>query len=134
MTKFLTSGNARSYRLYRNVSNQLVLGISDDGSAETTVSSTATAGATQWYFLVGRFKPSTEMAVWVNAVKATNTTSIPASIDDNASDFNLGIIDDGTGSGGVLTGRASVCFLAASALPDDMIGALFQQSRALYGV
>jgi len=104
--------------------------VSGDGTALTSISG-STVAAGSWYFIVGRFDPSTSLCVFANGVKSCNTTAIPASIADTASDFHLG--RDETDAS-YLDGRESLVFLCASALSDDMIGALFQQSRALYGV
>src|SRR3990172_4225733 len=83
-----------------------------------------------WYFTVGRFTPSTEVAIFVNSVKATNTTSIPASLNAVAAPFQIGARN----SGSLLDGRATLVFLCANALGDDLISSLFQSSRILMGV
>ena len=84
----------------------------------------------QWYHCVGRFIPSTSVDLYVNGVKTSNTTAIPASVNSSASPFNIG----GFNNGGGMDGRASLCFVAASALPERIILALYQHSRALFGV
>ena len=130
MSKMGASGSY-SYYLSHDTDGTVDFGISDDGTNLDWVSSTATTSG--WTFVVGRFcdnDAGEEQAVWVNNVKATDTTAM-ASIDDNGSSFQ---ISGQNGANDEFTGRASICFLCAAALPDDMIGALFQQSRALYGV
>lgn len=107
--------------------------ISDDGTNSDSVISSVGYTTSKWHFIVGRFcdaDTGEELSIWVNGVKTTDTTA-RASIFDGTDDFAIGA--DGGGNT-PLTGRVSIAFLCASALPDDMIGALFQQSRALYGV
>lgn len=130
------AAGSRSYSLSLRgdvASDPAYFSISDDGTNSDTVSSGSngyTSGA--WYFVVGRFNDTDtgeELAIFVNGVKATDTTT-RASIDDNGSTFYVGSVN----AGSILTGRISIAFLCAAAVPDDQIGALFQQSRALYGV
>ena len=107
--------------------------VSDDGTNSDEVYSSNGVTAAQWSFAVGRFDNNDageELAVFLNGAKTTGATARATIFDGNAA-FGVG----GTGFGGnLLTGRMSITFLCATALPDDMIGALFQQSRALYGV
>ena len=126
----MEEGSAGNYSYYlgHTTSGTVTMGITDDGTTFDTVTSTATTSG--WTFAVGRFDPSTELAVFVNGVKAVNTSSIDASIYDGNGNFNIGAWAGSL----LLTGDASICFLCAAYLSDDMIGALFQQSRALYGV
>ena len=108
--------------------------ISDDGTNTDWVDSSDTVTTSKWQFAVGRFNDSDtgeELAVFLNGVKTTDITARAAIFDGNAA---LGVGARGDGGYGLLTGRESIVFLCAAALPDDMIGALFQQSRALYGV
>lgn len=56
----------------------------------TVVTSTEDLSAGNWYHIVATFEPSTEMAIWVNNVVTVNTTSIPATIHDNSSQFRIG--------------------------------------------
>lgn len=108
--------------------------ISDDGStgAGHWVNVGGAAMTTgQWYFVVGRFAPSAELAVWVNGTQSTNTASIPASIYDGTATFTIGydVVDSS-----YLQGRASLCFLCAALLSNDIVGALYQRTRPLFGV
>lgn len=107
--------------------------ISDDGTNADEVDSSNAVTADVWQFAVGRFNDNDggeELAVFLNGVKTTAATA-RASIFDGNADFSLA----GTGAGAnLLTGDKSITFLCATALEDDVIGALFQQSRAGYGV
>lgn len=129
------AGN-RSYKLtlHGNVAGDPArLEISDDGTNSDTVDTSGGYTASRWHFIVGRFNDNDtgeELAIFLDAVKTTDTTA-RASIFDGTAAFTIGAL---AGGSLLLTGRVAISFLCASALPDDMIGALFQQSRALFGV
>jgi len=101
------------------------------GASGFSVSSAA--GVTgQWYFVVGRYTPSTELAIFTNGVKVTNVTAIPANINNSTAPLNIG----NTASGGArfLDGRWAVAFLCAALIPDTQLTYLFNRSRVLFGV
>ncbi len=83
-----------------------------------------------WYFIVGRYTPSTEVAVFVNPDKAVDTASIPASLNASTAAFQIGA----RAGGSLLNGQAALCFLCANALGDDLISSLFQSSRVLFSI
>lgn len=129
--KFLAAGDERSY-LLQFVSGGANFGVSSLGTAATVVTVSSAALATgAWYFVVGRFTPSVELAVFVNGVKVINTFSIPASIFNSAAGFTIG---GAAGSLLLLDGRASLCFLSANALPDSFIDRLFRTTKTAFGV
>jgi len=84
-----------------------------------------------WYFVCGRYDPSTEVKVWVNGQTTETTVSVPASLQNSSLDFAIGATSAGLLP---LNGRASFCFLCAAALSDAIINNLFQSSRGLFGV
>jgi hypothetical protein len=131
--KWLDTGgsNQRSYLVFIDPSALVNFIISSDGTGFVLVQSAAVS-ATSWIFLVGRFVPSSEISIFVNNTEVVNTTSIPAAIFNSSAQFNIGAYANATVP--PLNGRASLCFLCASALSDAIIGNLFQQSRALFGV
>ena len=107
--------------------------ISDDGANSDNVTG-AGYTASRWHFVVGRFNvndTNEELAVWRDNVKTTAATARTA-IHGGTADLYFGKYEGGASD--FLAGRKSIAFLCAAALSDDMIGALFQQSRALYGV
>ena len=126
----LAAGNI-SYALIRLATGEIRMSVSVDGTAVTTIASASTVGASSWTFVAGRFDPSTELAVWVNSEKTTNTTSIPASIFNGTADLEIG---SRGGGNGLLDGKIALVFLCASALSDAYITNLYQQSRGLFGV
>ena len=121
-----------SYFIIKDTALDLLFRISTDGTALVSVTSSISLLNNTWYFIVGRFIPSTELAIFVSTTKNTFTTAIPATIFNSAANFSIGRITGVTGAD--MRGRASLCFLSANALSDALINGLFQQSRVLFGV
>lgn len=86
--------------------------------------------ASVWTWIVGRFTPSTEVALFVNQTKYVDTVGVPAALLDTAADFEIGSYNGG--SGNFLAGKASLCFLCGSALGDGVVQALYQHTRVLF--
>lgn len=120
-----------AYRLVRLAANGFIrLNVSTDGAALVNATSTIAPAIDTWFFAVGRFIPSTELAVFLNYTQYTNIVGVPASIFNSNGDLQIGA----TNAGARLTGRASISFLCAAALSDTIIRTIFQSTRALYGV
>lgn len=128
MAKYGSSGNF-GYMIEAGGGFQRLF-ISSDGTATTTVGASQNPATSQWVFYVGRFTPSTETKLWINSDTYTDTTSIPASINNNNQPFHIGARSDGAN---FLDGLAALCFLCAAAAPDAVIMNLFEQTRALFG-
>lgn len=130
--KFTPTGDQRSYALLLVAGGTARMAVSSAGTAATTVTvDSATLATGQWYFIVGRFVPSTELSIFVNSTEVLNTTSIPASVFNSTAIFEIGGFD---GVANLLDGRASLCFLCANALPDAIISSLFQSTRAIFRI
>ena len=85
-----------------------------------------------WTFVCGRYTPSTEVAMWFNATKYTNVTSIPAAAYASTAAFYIG--NDALSSR-YFDGALSLAFICGQALPDRMIELLYYQSKAMfYGI
>jgi hypothetical protein len=130
--KYNTVGNNRSYALAFLTTPEVRFIVSGNGTATITAISSVAPVVTTWTFWVGRFTPSSELAIFQNNVKTINTTSIPASIFNSTASYVLGARDNGAAD--LMTGRQSMQFLCATALSDAIIGALYQNSRAMFGV
>lgn len=102
-----------------------------DSTDTTTYTVTTDRTLNVWQFIAGRYDPSTEIKVWVNATTNTNVAAIPAALLNGADDFAIGGLSGGTS---LLTGRASLCFLCAAYVSDAIISSLYQQTRAAFGV
>ena len=121
----------RAYRVLRIPSTGILRFSVSNTGADTFFVDGAAMTAAAWWFVVARFTPSTELAAFLNGGKTTNTTSIPASISNSSNQFNIGAVATGAL---LMTGRASLCFVCAAALSDDIIDNLYQSSRSLFGV
>lgn len=131
--KLNTAGNQRSYFLSKVASDKFTFTVSSNGTATTVVTSTTTALANAWYFVVGRYDPSTEINVFVQGSDdASNTTSIPAAIFNSTALFEIGSAN--SGGFGLLNGRASNCFLCGALLSDTAISNLYNNTKAAYGL
>jgi hypothetical protein len=92
--------------------------LSANGSNLFSVES-AVVALGQWYFLAGRFIPSTEVAVFANGDKTVNTTAIPSSINSSAQDFEVGrYLND---NNRIQHAKARDVFICAAALSDQLI-------------
>lgn len=131
LTKRGADGNL-SYYLRRSAAGVAQLSISPDGTAANTITGSGASPAdSAWYFIAGRFDPSTTIDVWVNDNQTTTAAGVPASIFDSTADFVIGA----TGvPSEYLDGRASMCFLCSAALSDAIINQLYQWTRAMFGV
>ena len=127
--------NQHGYLLYKTNANVLGFAISTDGINDVTAVAPAAAyAASVWYFIVGRFTPSTEVALAVGVANTgaftwyRNVAAIPATIWNSTESLNVG-----RGSRtNYLDGQMSKWGLAAYALPDVYCWNMFQQTRAMY--
>lgn len=120
-----------SYYLQKQANDTLRFTVSGNGTNEFYAASAALS-ASKWYFCVGRFTPSAEVAILVNGVEVVNTTSIPATV--FSGNGSLGI---GRWIGGAtqeLNGRCALAGLCAALLTDAQVGHLFQRTRAFFSV
>lgn len=132
MSKWLGASNF-SYILNRQSGGNIRFSITSGGTSATQdfVDSSGTVGANAWTFVVGRFTPSTELAVFVNGTKTTETSGIAASIFSGSANFEIGSL---AGGSSLLNGRYGGGFLSMMALSDTVIDYLFQSTRGLPGV
>lgn len=121
----------RSYLLYRTAAGRFRFTISTNGTAVVNAESTQTISLSYWHFLVGRFNPSTELAIFHNGYWVKNTTSIPASIYDSTARFEIGSFEAGLTST-TWTHNGSLYFITASALTDLQIENLYKSSMPLF--
>jgi len=130
MAKHNSAGN-RSYYLRRSSTGFLQFIVSTNGTTEVSVVTTNTALVGTWFYFVGRFEPSTELAIFENSNKTTNTSSVPADIFNSNASFVIAAREAGANA---MTGRVSNCFLCAAYLSDAIIKNIFQLTKDAYGV
>ena len=134
VSKWLAAGNQLSYLLqYDAATPNFRFATSNTGAAlATVVASTAyTVAINQWYFVVGRFNPSTSTDIHVNGVWDYNAVAAPAALFNSTALLRVGAYD---GNANELDGRVSSVFLCAAQLSDQVINNAFQSTRGLYGV
>lgn len=107
----------RGYGLAWQTDGSVAAFVSGTGSNLLAVADTVDYGV--WHFIVCRFTPSTEIALFVNGVKSTNTSAIPASINVSTSNFELGRYQNDDAR--TFHGRARDVFVCAAALSDALI-------------
>ncbi len=90
------------------------------GTGAATVSATSAAHSIQaWHFVVARYIPSTEISVFVDGTKSTNTAAIPASQFVSSADFEIG--RDNSADARIFHGRIRDAFLCQAQLSDEIL-------------
>lgn len=120
-----------SYGIFRAATGIITGRVSNTGNVLTTfdaVESVASA-ANAWHHVVFSYDPSTEVALFVNGVKFSNTTSIPATIFNSTSDLVIGGF---TGGASLMTGDVALPFLCVAHLPDALCQWLYHQTKAAF--
>lgn len=125
--------NQRSWVLYKTNLAAIRFGVSSGGTAISSmfVNSTITPVDANWYFVVGRYTPSTEIAIWVNGTKTILAVGIPAALFNSTQPYEVGVY---RGTPDYLDGRVGPQFVCATALEDCFINGLFWHSAPLFGV
>lgn len=131
MSKYSATGEQRSYRLLINTNSTVTAQVSSLGSAASTISQTTTGTVTlnAWNCLYMRYVPGSELSVFINNTEEVNTTSIPASIYVGTSTFQISGYETTTQ---LFFGRVALPFLAANALPDNNLTALYRMALPLF--
>lgn len=111
----------RGYALGVTTTSLVNMVVSGDGASFSTVTSPlVTTGV--WHFIVGRFIPSVEVAVFVDGDKTTNEIAIPASQYVSSADFEMG---RKTGENSrIVHAKMRDIFICQTALSDNEIEAV----------
>ena len=129
MSKWYTTGNQRAYVINKDTNNKFQLRICPDGSSIAQVNDAAENFAIEtWFYVVGRFTPSTELALFVNGTWYLNTAAIPASIYNSSEPLEIGRYNRTN----YLDGRACHAFICAYAVPDRFIEAMYAHTRGMF--
>lgn len=131
IAKWSNAAANQSYALRYTGSNtvQVLIG---DGAASKTLTSTVAFANDAWHFVVGRFSPSAELAIFVDGTWTKNTSSVPAALVNSNQQLEIGRLN--VTNGQYLDGRAGKCFISAAALSDTFVNYLYSRDRVLYGV
>jgi hypothetical protein len=136
----MTAANNTSYGLYRRsaAAGGVLRATFSNSVVFEHVDSLAEVDDDVWLFTAAKWGPAgsaNESACFLNNVKATSGATALASLRNSARTFQIMGRDDGAGGSLENTsGRVSLAFLCAEALHDGAIIALYERSRALFGV
>lgn len=117
-----------SYRLFHNGSTLSFSVTNGTTNYTAALASVITAGV--WYFVSGRFDPSTDVFVNINGEAAGVAGSAPASLNNSTVSFRVG---GRTSAADELTGAVAFPFLAGAFLPEYFHHLIFQHTRSLFG-
>lgn len=115
----------RGYTLVWRNANNVGFFISGNGAATNSVISQVSTIA-QWHFIVGRFTPSTEVAVFVDGDKTVDTTAIASQCNVSAQAFEVGRTFNDNNQ--VAHAKCRDVFICRSALSDELIEEVRQSS------
>lgn len=134
--KWNTAGgaNQRSYLLQKSAAGNYEFLWSALGAVATTLTGPGYTADT-WQFVVGKWIPNP--GAGNNAYLFVDGTwysraNLDATLFDSTASFVIGAYDNG--ATGYIDGKAGVSFLSACAVPDDTVEALYERTRAMYGV
>ena len=130
--EYVTGKGGDTYQIrHATSSNVLLFRANGAGPTPVTVGTTVPT-ANNWYFVCGRFVPSTKISIKVNSADfEDNTTSIPASLNTDSTGFAIGADAGGTN---FFDGRVCLSFLCAAAVSDIHLDTYFQMTAPLFGV
>lgn len=127
------SGTTGAWRLERDASGYPKFTVYASSTAYGQAAATTLAAAS-WAQVIGRWDAGTSVDIFVNGIKASNTTSIPSTIDNAAAGLFAAARDDTTTPGQErLDGDLALIFLCNCALSDGLIAQLYQTSRHCLG-
>ena len=99
--------------------------VSGTGGASVSAFALATTIAV-WHFIVGRYTPSTEVAIFVDGDKTVNVTAVPASCNVSTANFEVGRYEQNNSR--VLHAKCRDVFICRTALSDELIEEVRQSS------
>lgn len=124
--------NDYSYLLYKTDDNRLRFIIYGGGTTLYVDDLASNYSAGQWFYVVGRYTPSGEIALCVNGMWYKKTVGVPASLNDSTQPLDVARYSDNTGTERYLDGKLSNMFICAFSVPDVIINALYAHIKALY--
>lgn len=118
----------KGWRLYIDSGGRAGMGVSGDGTAESTVTNnTNLLGG--WHFIAGRYIAGSSLSVFVDG--EFSATGAPAAV--NVADVGIAVGSIGDGDAKLL-GRASLVWFCNRALSDAHLRTLYQLGAPLFGV
>lgn len=135
-SKWNSTGNQRSWLLFRTTGLNGLFQVSGDGTAFVQVGSTNDFISGEWRFIAARYIPSTQIRIWegftYGLVTNENATSIPATLFNSTTNLAVGAINTDTAAAAFYEGDLSLIALCRAALPDLFIESIFNLTRPLF--
>lgn len=135
--KWSITPNDKAYVLSPQ-SSKIVFAVSNSGTATDGQADSDTITNGVRYFVCGRFVPSTSVDIFIGSaatglVKSSDTSSVPASLNDSAQPFDVGRLNGSSSfdfNGKIFAPAA----LYASAHSDACVESIFRTGRFLLGI
>ena len=118
----------RQYALYTSGTTLCAL---VNGAALNNIVSTNAISLNAWNFMLMRYTPSAELAVYLNGTWSRLAAGIIATIGAGTAQFRIGA--NAAIAPLYHAGYASLCFPCAYAVEDVLVENVYQQTRALFG-
>lgn len=131
MGKWFHDFDQRAYVIHKKSNNEIEFAISKDGvnNLNTVTDAGINFTSGNWYYIVGRYTPSKELALFVNGSWYKNQTDIFSSIFDSTEPFEIGRYDRSN----YFDGYICQVFVSASFIDDADIEAMYAHTKALFG-
>lgn len=137
MGKWDSTGNQRAYLLQLNDASDEIYGrFSFDGTAANSITSNfGGVTANTWFHVVLTGEPDGggyNVVPYLNGIEVGSTsTGLGSALHTSTADFQIGAF---SGAANFLNGRACQQFLCATRLSEEFITAVFQETRAMFGI
>jgi len=128
--KWYESGDERSYVLYKDKSGIIKFSISETGinNLNTVEDGGENYTIGGWHYIVGRYTPSKEMALFVDGNWYSNSVGIFSSIHDSTEPFEIARYNRDN----YFDGRLCHIFVCAAAIDTEDIEAMYHHVKAMF--
>jgi hypothetical protein len=122
-------GNERQFVLRKTSTNSFDFSVSGDGTAVISINDASISFKEEiWYYIVGRYTPSTEIALFINGNWYKKSDGIPASLHDSTQAFEFCRYN----ADNYLDGHITHGFLSAEAVEDSVVEANYSHTKAMF--
>lgn len=130
MGKWYADTDNRAYTLYKKSNGDIAFDISEKGvnSINEVTDGGENYSVGEWKFIVGRFTPSSEIALFINGKWYKETAGIFSAIYDCTEPFEIARYDRSN----YFDGKLCHLFVSANAVEDDEIELLYAHTRAMF--